>query len=149
LEETYKKKHDEQPNDREDGPAINRDREANDELNGNDGDLNTENVEDRTKSGALYILKLQEDCCLPKSTVEIVLSNTTAIVKETVSAVKTQVQDCLVNADIDFQTVPGLREIFEQDNAATNPFSNLDTETRRLAYYKDNFGLKVWSMDRV
>lgn len=134
-----KNKHAEQPI--EDRPAIDVNREA--DAGPNVNEVDNVNIEDTIRSGALYILKLQEDCSLPKSTVECVISNTTSIVQEVVSVVKTQVHDCLQRANVDFETVPGLQDIFEEDNEATNPFSNLDTESQRLSYYKEQFGLKV------
>ena len=57
--------------------------------------------------------------------------------------VKTQVHDCLQRANVDFETVPGLQNIFEEDNEAKNPFNNLDTESKRLSYYKEQFEFKV------
>lgn len=134
-----KNKHDEQPT--EDRPAIDVNREA--DAGPNVNEVDNVNIEDTTRSGALYILKLQEDCFLPKSTVGCVISNTTSIVQEVVSVVKTQVHDCLQRANVDFETVPGLQDIFEEDNEATNPFHNLDTESRRLSYYREQFGFKV------
>ena len=96
-----------------------------------------------TKSSALYLLKLQEECYLPKSTVKSVLENTKSIVQETLSVVKTQVEECLANNDVDQQSVAGFGSIFEENNIATNPFHNLETETQQNKYYKDNFQLKV------
>ena len=43
-----------------------------------------------TRSSTLYLLKLQEECCLPKSTVKSVVANTKTVVQETLSVVKTQ-----------------------------------------------------------
>ena len=133
-----KQKHAELPAE-EDCPTINMDREAGDERNGDEP--NGENVEDPTRSAALYILKLQEDCCMPKSTVESVLSNTKTIVQETLSVVRTHIQDCLNSSNINYGNVPGLNEIFQEDNV--NPFKNLATAAQRLAYYKEQFGLNL------
>ncbi|XP_028418114.1 uncharacterized protein LOC114543241 [Dendronephthya gigantea] len=105
------------------------------------GEQLIENMEDPTRSAALYILKLQEECSLPKSTVAGIVSNTKTILQETLAHVQTQVQGCLSNANIDDQNVPGLREIFK-DNITTNPFHNLETEAQQFAYYKAHFGLK-------
>ena len=57
----------------------------------------------------------------------------------------TEVHDCLLKADVDIQTIPGLQAILnlEENNEATNPFKNLNTESQRLSYYKEQFGLKV------
>jgi hypothetical protein len=101
------------------------------------------NIEDHTRSGALYILKIQEECSLTKSTVAKVLANTKDIVRETLSTVETQVQDCLRDFNIDYHNVPGLQDIFMEDNMVTNPFHNLETPAQQLAYFKNEFELKV------
>ena len=68
-----------------------------------------QDVQDQVKrASALYLLKLQEECKLPKSTVKSVVANTKSIVQETLSVVKTQVEHCLAENEIDFDTVPGL-----------------------------------------
>ena len=107
------------------------------EINDTDGQVNV------TKSSALYLLKLQEECYLPKSTVKSVLENTKTIVQETLSVVKTHVEQCLTNNDVDPKNIPGLQDIFVENNAITNPFYNLETETQQKNYYKENFNLKV------
>ena len=103
------------------------------------------NLDQVTKSSALYLLKLQEDCLLPKTTVKSVLQNTKTIVDETLSVVKAQVQECLTRSDVDFESIPGLSDIFKEDNAATNPFHNLETQTEQEKYYKENFHQKVFA----
>ncbi|XP_028418113.1 uncharacterized protein LOC114543237 [Dendronephthya gigantea] len=130
-------KHPELPT-QDDGPIVNMDH---DNFINQNGEQLIENMEDPTRSAALYILKLQEECSLPKSTVAGIVSNTKTILQETLAHVQTQVQGCLSNANIDDQNVPGLREIFK-DNITTNPFHNLETEAQQFAYYKAHFGLK-------
>ena len=102
------------------------------------------NQDQVTKSSALYLLKLQEDCLLPKTTVKSVVENTKTIVEETLSVVKSQVQECLTQSSVDFESIPGLSDVFKEDNAATNPFHSLETETEQEKYYKENFHLKVF-----
>ena len=91
------------------------------------------NAEDATRLEALYILKLQEECSLPTSTVELVIANT-SIVPRSVSVVKTDLRDCLHKANVDIQTTPGLHAILnlEENNKATSPFHDLNTESQRL-----------------
>ena len=107
------------------------------EINDTDGQVNV------TKPSALYLLKLHEECYLPKSTVKSVLENTKTIVQETLSVVKTHVAQCLTNNDVDPKNIPGLQDIFVENNAITNPFYNLETERQQKNYYKENFNLKV------
>ena len=103
--------------------------------------LNTE-VEDNTRSAALYILKIQEECSLARSTVEKIIANTTDIVWQAISTVEMQVENCLRGSNIDDQTIPRVKAIFE-NNVASNPFQNLQTTAQQLAYFKAEFELKV------
>ena len=102
------------------------------------------NLDQVTKSSALYLLKLQEDCLLPKTTVKSVVDIRKTIVEETLSVVNAQVQECLTQSNVDFESIPGLSDVFKEDNAATNPFHNLETETKQEKYYTENFHLKVF-----
>ena len=63
---------------------------------------------DVTKSSALCLLKLEEECYLPKSTKKSVLENTKTIVQEALSVIKTHVEQCLTDNDVDPKNVPGL-----------------------------------------
>ena len=100
----------------DDDPMINMEHGN---LDQNGDELIEENVEDPTRSAALYILSIQENCSLPKSTVTSIISNTKTILQETLSSVQTQVKAVLNNANINEQNVPGLQEILEE-NPTTN-----------------------------
>ena len=102
-----------------------------------------ENGENNTRSAALYILKIQEDLLLPRSTVQNIIANTKTFLHNTLSIVESQVKDCLNNANMEYQNVPGLQEIFDESNPTTNPFRNLETESQQWRYYKEYFGLKI------
>jgi hypothetical protein len=101
------------------------------------------NTEDNTRSAALYILKIQEQCSLTHSAVEKIIANTTDIVRQAISTVEMQVENCLRESNIDQQTIPRLKTIFGKDNVANHPFNNLETRTQQLAYFKTEFRLKV------
>ena len=95
------------------------------------------------KSGALYLLNLQEVCRLPKATVDSVVDNTRTIIEEVVSNLQGQVEKCLQDNDIDVHAVTGLENLLSTENPGINVFENLDTDKKRVTYYKENFGLKV------
>jgi hypothetical protein len=63
------------------------------------------------KSGALYLLNLQEVCRLPKATVDSVVANTRTIIEEVVSNLQGQVEKCLQDNDIDVHAVTGLENL--------------------------------------
>ena len=100
------------------------------------------NLDQVTKSSALYLLKLQEDCLLLKTTVKSVVDITKTIVEETLSVIKAQVQECLTQSNVDFESIPGLSDVFKDDNAATNPFHNLETETKQESTTRKIFTLR-------
>ena len=95
------------------------------------------------KSGALYLLNLQEVCRLPKTTVDNVVANTTTIIEEVVSNLKGQIEKCLQDNDIDVHAVAGFENLLSMKNPSINVFEKLDTDKKRVTYYKENFGLKV------
>ena len=98
---------------------------------------------DNTRSAALYVLKIQEECSLPRSTVEKIITNTTDMVRQAISTVEMQVENCLRESNVDQQTIQRLKAIFGEDNVASNPFHNLATTTQQLTYFKTEFKLKV------
>lgn len=116
-----------------------------------DNDDNAENrdevmeeyMEENTRLAALYILKIQEEYSMPKSTVASIIANTKTFLQGTLKMVETQVKGRLGDANIAYYNVPGLQEIFDEDNPTANPFNNLETEAQQRRYYKENFGLKV------
>ena len=128
-------------------------------IDANDPEEDNVNTKEITRASALYLLKLQEECFLPKTTVKGVVENTKTIVQETLSVVKTQVEQCLSKNNIEPQGVPGLKSIFQESSAITNPFNDLETESQQNTYYKENFQLKVgkyfnceiwgWQIERI
>ena len=128
-------------------------------IDANDPEEDNVNTKEITRASALYLLKLQEECFLPKTTVKGVVENTKTIVQETLSVVKTQVEQCLSKNNIEPQGVPGLKLIFQESSTITNPFNDLETESQQNTYYKENFQLKVgkyfnceiwgWQIERI
>ena len=125
--------------------------DANENINNAHNDLNDKNGleimeeninNENTRLAALYILKIQEEYSMPKSTIASIIANTKTFLQDTLKMVETQVKGRLEDANIAYHNVPGLQEIFHEDNPKTNPFNNLETEAQRR-YYKENFGLKV------
>ena len=51
--------------------------------------------------------------------------------------------DCLNNAGIEPENVPGLQEVFKPDNEIANPFNGLKTKMEQKQYFQENFGLAV------
>jgi copper chaperone CopZ len=120
----------------------------NDQSDEDDGQRTPEQIPENEikKAGALYLLNLQEACRLPKTTINSVLSNTKTIIEDVVSNLQGQVEKCLQNNGIDFNAVEGLKNVLSVDNPAVNAFENLESDKKRVKYYKEYFGLKVYSI---
>lgn len=100
-------------------------------------------IHEKKRQEALYLLKLQEDCRLPIATVDSVLANTVSIIDDNVSDLQRNVKSCLHNAAIDIKSVPGLEILLSQETLKKRAFEDFDTNTKRVTYYKEYFGLKV------
>ncbi len=138
-----------------------RDRSLNDDENdniyrSNDGngeqdpveeefDLETEEI-NLSRANALCILKFKEKACVPQTVVNSFVNNATEIAQTSVDLLRSGVYNCLQKAGININTVPGLNDLFEQDNPISNPFKGIDKEPLQYKYYKDNFNLVVSNM---
>ena len=63
-----------------------------------------------------------------RNSVEVVMSE----VKERLAAVGQAIED-----------IPGLKEIFDEDSSAMNPFKGIETEQQQHKFYQNNFNLVV------
>ena len=97
----------------------------------------------RKKHGATWILKIQETHKLPQSTMEQILKDVTGFFEDLLVDLLDDVNDCLVNADVDPNQIPGLVELFSAESAYANPFAGLDTQYSQLKFYKEVFGFVV------
>ena len=64
----------------------------------------------------------------PRNSVEVVMSE----VKERLATVGQAIED-----------IPGLKEIFDEDSSAMNPFKGIETEQQQHKFYQNNFNLVV------
>jgi hypothetical protein len=98
---------------------------------------------DFQKRNALFLLKMKEVHQLTEIATTTLLSDTTSLVQSFVERVEDKVKDCLQNAGIVFEDIPGMKDIFSPDNEMTNPFTGLKTKTEQKHYFQDHFGLVV------
>ena len=85
-----KKEHSSQPNNVEEHTNV-RNNNENDE---NGGVVLEENIDtiENTRLAALYILKIQEEFSMPKTTVTSIIENTKSLIQDTLKTVETQVK---------------------------------------------------------
>lgn len=103
-----------------------------------------ENAEmDFQKQNALFLVKMKEVHQLTEIATTTLLSDTTSLVQRSIERVEDKVKDCLKNAGIVFEDIPGMKDIFLPDSEITNPFTGLQTKTEQKQYFKDHFGLVV------
>ena len=77
------------------------------------------------------------------STVDSVLENTVSIIEDNILNKQREIKSCLNNAGIDINTIPGLEILLNEENSKKRVFEDLNTNAKRVAYFKEKFGLKV------
>ena len=92
---------------------------------------------------AKFILKTKENNLLTQKCVDNIVEDSTELVRGTVKALKSGLQNCLDNAGLNFDAVPGLSQLFEEENPISNPFEHVSTQYKQTAYFKNHFGLVV------
>lgn len=100
---------------------------------------------DLQKQNALFLLKTKEIHQLTQKATDSVVSDATCIVKNAVEQLKLRVENCLDSAEIRFNDIPGLEDVFKADSPECNPFNGLQTKTEQKRYFRENFGLVVSS----
>jgi hypothetical protein len=95
------------------------------------------------KQNALFLLKTKEVYQLSQKAATTLLSDTTSLVQSCVEQVQDKVKDCMDNAGIQFDDIPGLKEIFSPKNEISNPFTGLKTTCEQKTYFIEEFGLVV------
>lgn len=92
---------------------------------------------------AKFILKTKETNMLTQKCLDNIVEDSTELVRGTVKALKSGLQSCLNNAGLNFDAVPGLSQLFEEENPISNPFEHVSTQYKQNAYFKSHFGLVV------
>lgn len=96
-----------------------------------------------SRANALCLLKFKEKACVPQTVVNSFVNNATQIAQASVDLLRSGVSNCLLKAGINIETIPGLNDLFEQDNRISNPFRGIDKEPLQYKYYKEEFSLVV------
>lgn len=93
---------------------------------------------------AMCLLKFKETGRVPQTVVNNLVESTTHVVQNSVNLLKCGVQDNLRTAGIDFNEIPGLANLFNDDDSIiTRPFLGIDKERLQYKYYKEQFNLVV------
>ena len=95
------------------------------------------------RTSALHLLKMKDRDRVSQTAIDSFVDNTTSIVRTSMDVLKRGLMNRLDTAGIDFNAVPGLSELFQEDSLAMNPFSGLREEAQQCQYYKDHFNLVV------
>ena len=98
------------------------------------------------KTGARWILRVKEGRKLTQSCIEELLGDVTDMCSYTVSQLGTQVSSLLRDAGIKMDDIPGLNELFQPGSSYCQPFCQLETQHRQLAFYTSHFNYVVSSL---
>ena len=99
--------------------------------------------EDAQRANALFLLKFKEKGCVTQKVVDCFIESATSTVQNCVDLLKTEVQRNLDASGTDFNAVPGLANLFDEDNLITSPFKGIEKEAQQYQYYKEQFNLVV------
>jgi hypothetical protein len=102
-----------------------------------------EEAANNTRGNALCLLQIKDEGKIPQTVVESIVKNTTQIVDNNVELVKSGVENCLSNAGLQMQDIPGLEDIFDPESPVRKPFDGCNNEASQIQYYKRNFNLVV------
>ena len=107
------------------------------------GDLYERLVEDQRESSARYILRMKEINSLTEKAVDDVVSSTSDIIQVVVDNLRNGIYNRLDSAGIDMDAVPGLSDLFKDDNPISNPFAGLTSKSGQVKAFKELFDLVV------
>ena len=125
-------------------PANHGDNGANnDEGHGNDGFDFEREVEQCRRSNVLGLLKIKDEAKVPQTVVESIVNSTTQVVENSVDVLHSGVQQCLQNAGLQLDDIPGIAELFKESSSIRKPFQGCHNEASQLQYYKNNLGMVV------
>ena len=94
------------------------------------------------RNNALSLMKIKEVGKLTQQSLDVVVDQTTQVVRNTVDVLKRDTVACLQAIGVDSETVPGLEELFDRD-VVSDPFKDLENRTQQLQYFRENFNLVV------
>ena len=72
-----------------------------------------------------------------------IVEGTTHVVRNTVDSIKSKLKECLDEARIKLDEVPGIQDIFSTESPIYNPFEHVSTKHKQASFFKENFGLIV------
>ena len=98
---------------------------------------------DFQKNNAMFLLKMKENYQMSTAAITALLCDTTSLVQSCVEQIHGKVKDCLNNAGIELENVPGLQEVFRLENEIANPLNGLTTKMEQKQYFQENLGLVV------
>ena len=120
--------------------------DANHDIHGNIGceafDL-TQGKNDLLRSSAICLLHFKDKGRIPQTVVDLFVESNKHVVQNSIGVLKYEIKDNFNAAGIDFDSIPGLGELFDEESIAMNPFQNIEKEPQQYKYYKDNIGLVV------
>lgn len=77
------------------------------------------------RANAFYLLRTREANLLTQKCVDDIVLGTSELIRSTLETVGNSVRECLNNAGIQYNTVPGLQELFAADNPVSNPVNSI------------------------
>lgn len=97
----------------------------------------------RKEAAATWILKVQELCKLPQSTMEVLLGDVTGFIQDLLTDLYEDIKQALAAAGINSSSIQGFPEMFDKSSKYACPFAGLETQHLQLKFYKKAFNFIV------
>ena len=96
-----------------------------------------------TRNNALCLMQIKEEGKLTQKNLDNVVNRTTQVVRNSIDMVKNAVAEKLGASGVNFDDIPGLKELFEKENHISDPFKDIANFREQVKYYRENFNLVV------
>ena len=95
------------------------------------------------RNNAFCLMQIKEEGKLTQKNLDNVVNRATQVVLNSIDMVKKGVAERLDASGINFDDIPGLKELFEKENQISDPFKDIANFREQVKYYRENFNLVV------
>ena len=114
-------------------------------INSDDIDMQQQclHIEDILQENARSLLAFKENGGVTQTLLNRFVETSTNVARNSVEVVMSEVKERLAAVGQAIEDIPGLKEIFDEDSSAMNPFKGIETEQQQHKFYQNNFNLVV------
>lgn len=100
-------------------------------------------IENILHENACSLLAFKENGGVTQTLLNRFVETSADVARNSVEAVMSEVKERLAAVGQAIEDIPGLKEVFDVDGSAMNPFKGIETEQQQHKFYQNNFNLVV------